>query len=112
MFKALLNTTFDHYRRVRTPDNVGGFEITYKLMGQVSGRLNPRAGREHYVGEAPVREITHIIYTEADQDIARNDILEVDIECYEVLGVRNPSRLDHHLEVDCREYQREINTDG
>jgi hypothetical protein len=46
------------------------------------------------------------LYVIAGTDIQREDTVEGDEVTVMVLGVREPSRADHHLEIDCLEIQK------
>lgn len=111
LFEALLNHTFTHRRRERVSDGQGGWAITYNELGTVKGRLRPIGGGERGGEQSPaareVREIRHVFYATADSDVQRGDELEGDGVIVEVLGVREPSRAGHHLEIDCVERQYE-----
>jgi len=112
LFEALLNHTFVHRRRERVSDGQGGWAIAYNEVGTVEGRLRPVGGGERGGEQSPAareeREIRHVLYVVADEDIQRGDQLEGDGVVVDVLGVREPSRAGHHLEIDCVEHQYEV----
>jgi SPP1 family predicted phage head-tail adaptor len=107
---SLFNNTFTIERRTRTSDGQGGFTIGYSSQGSVSGRVRPASGREREVAAQEGREISHVLYTAADEDVARGDRVTCGDLILEVLGVREPSKAGHHLEVDCVEQQKEETT--
>jgi head-tail adaptor len=49
----------------------------------------------------------HVLYTEADLDIRRGDRVLIDNRELEVMLIREPSQAGHHLEIDCKEIQKE-----
>lgn len=108
VFTALLNNTFSLSRIVRTFDGAGGWVEARTTIGTVRGRLRPMGGTERDVADQEQREITHVLYVAAGANIARGDEVEGAGVIVEVLGVREPSRAGHHLEVDCREVQRAV----
>jgi len=107
---SLFNNTFTIERRTRTSDGQGGFTIGYSSQGSVTGRVRPASGREREVAAQEGREISHVLYTAADEDVARGDRVTCGDLILEVLGVREPSKAGHHLEVDCVERQKEETT--
>lgn len=111
LFEALLNHTFTVRRRERLSDGQGGWAIAYNEVGTVEGRLRPIGGGERAGDRTPAareeREIRHVLYVTADSDVQRGDQVEGDGVIVEVLGVREPSRAGHHLEIDCLERQYE-----
>jgi len=111
LFEALLNHTFTVRRRERVSDGQGGWAIAYNDAGTVEGRLRPVGGGERGGEQSPAareeREIRHVLYVTADSDVQRGDQGEGDGVTVEVVGVREPSRAGHHLEIDCVERQYE-----
>ena len=110
VIESLFNNTFTLERRTRTSDGMGGFTIGYSSQGTVSGRIRPASGREREVAAQEGRVISHVLYVDAATDIARGDRVTVDDLVVAVLGVREPSKAGHHLEVDCLEQQMEVAT--
>jgi len=103
----LYNQTFTITRTERTPNGVGGWEEAPVVVGTVRGRLRPASGAEREIARQEGRELSHVLYVAADTDIARGYTVTGAGATVEVQGVRNPSHADHHLEIDCRERQRE-----
>lgn len=110
VIESLFNNTFTIERRTRTSDGKGGFTIGYLSQGTVSGRIRPASGREREVAAQEGRDISHVLYVAADEDIARGDRVSVGDLVVEVQGVREPSQAGHHLEIDCWERQKEVST--
>lgn len=108
VFEALLNNTFTIYRRDRIADGQGGWAVVYASLGTAEGRIRPASGSEREVAQAEQRQITHVLYVVHGTDIARGDRVECDDLTVDVLGVREPSKAGHHLEIDCIEVQREV----
>lgn len=107
VFQSLLNNTFTVERRERTSDGQGGWEISYASLGTVEGRIRPASGREREVAAAEERQLSHVLYVVASEDIARGDRVTCGDLVVEVLGVREPSLAGEHLEIDCLEVQVE-----
>jgi SPP1 family predicted phage head-tail adaptor len=107
MLSSLLNREFVHYRKTRTSDGYGGWEEVFVQLPNFKGRLSPIEGKEQEWAESPVRQLMHVLYTEADLDIRRGDRVLIDNRELEVMLIREPSQAGHHLEIDCREVQEE-----
>lgn len=107
VFESLLNRDYTIDRRSRVSDGAGGWAISYEEQGTVEGRLRPATSLERDVADREERRISHVLYVVADTDIVRGDQVEGADITVEVVGVREPSRADHHLEVDCWEQQLE-----
>lgn len=108
VFHSLLNQVFTVTRRKRTSDTQGGWTIGYGAAGTVEGRLRPASGSEKEVAAAEERQISHVLYVLASANVERGDrVTFVDLTV-EVLGIREPSRAGHHLEIDCLEVQKEV----
>ena len=105
-FKSLLNRDYLISRPVRIANGQGGWAIAYMPLMTVPGRLRPASSSEREVALQEQRAITHVLYVVAGEDIQREDTVEGDEVTVKVQGVREPSRADHHLEVDCLEIQK------
>ena len=107
VFTSLLNRAYAITRRRRTPDAQGGWVIDYIPAGIIQGRLRPASSAERIAALQEQRTITHVFYCLAGSDIGRGDRVTGDGVTVDVEGVREPSRADHHLEIDCTETQQE-----
>ena len=112
LIDGLFNHTFTVSRRERVSDGQGGWAIAYNEVGTVEGRLRPLGAGERAGEQAPAareeREIRHVLYVAVASDIQRGDQVEGDGVTVDVLGIREPSRAGHHLEIDCVERQYEV----
>ena len=106
IFTSLLNNDFLVSRPVRLSNGQGGWAIAYTPLGTIRGRLRPAGGSERDVADQLERAISHVLYVVAGTDIQREDTVEGDEVTVIVQGVREPSRADHHLEIDCLEIQK------
>jgi head-tail adaptor len=107
VFESLLNHDYSVYRRMRLADHQGGWQLLYTDTGLVKGRLRPATSQEREVAALEERRISHVFYCDAEEDIVRGDSLIGDGVVVNVVGVREPSRAGHHLEIDCLERQAE-----
>jgi len=104
-FESLLNNEFTVTRMGRTSDGQGGWGEGPVLLGTVQGRMRPASAREREVAAQEQREISHVLYVVAGEDIARGDLVSGGGIVVEVQGIREPSLAGHHLEIDCQEIQ-------
>jgi len=107
VFASLLNNTFAHSRRRRTPDGQGGWAIDYVALGTIQGRIRPATSVEREQAALEQRQITHVFYCLAGEDVSRGDRLTLDSLTVDVDGVREPSKAGEHYEIDCLEIQVE-----
>lgn len=107
VFTALLNRTYTIARRARVSDGRGGWRWGYETQGTVQGRLRPASTQEVMTAMQEQRRISHVLYCEHGADVRRADRVSGDSVTVYVEAVREPSRADHHLEVDCTETQVE-----
>jgi len=110
VFASLLNNVFTVTRRTRTSDGQGGFTIGYDSVGTVNGRIRPASSNEKEVASAARRDISHVLYVDADEDIERGDRVTCGWLTVDVVAVREPSLMGHHLEIDCLEVQKEVHS--
>jgi hypothetical protein len=68
--------------------------------------MRPASGAEREVAAQEQRAISHVFYVVAGENLQRDYLVEGDELRVIVQGVREPSRADHHLEVDCLEIQK------
>jgi len=106
LFSALLNNDFKISRPVRVSNGQGGWAVAYTVLGTIRGRLRPASGSERDTAQQEQRAITHVLYVIAGEDIQRDDLVEGDEVIVKVQGIREPSRADHHLEIDAQEIQK------
>ncbi len=112
LIESLFGDTFTVERRTRTHDGMGGWIIGYTAIGTVAGRIRPATSEEITVALQEQRKITHVLYVDGAEDIQRGDRLSmnglsVPLLTVDVVGVRVPSQVYHHLEIDCNEVQQE-----
>lgn len=107
IFESLLISTFTVERRDRTWDGQGGWAISYEAIGTVEGRIRPASSSEREIAATEERQITHVLYTLTDEDITRGDRLTCGDLVVEVMGIREPSLMGHHWEIDGLETQYE-----
>ncbi len=107
MIDALYIHSLTISRPTRTPDGQGGWAIGYTELGGIAGRLRPAGASEQTVADQQQAKVTHVLYCAADEDIRRGDLVSVAGVTVEVVAVREPSHMGHHLECDCAEIQQE-----
>ena len=103
----LFNKTASIYSKSRTDDMQGGWIIDYGVIGTTKVRVSVLSGVEkQYAGETD-RRITHKVYANPDSNIVRGNKLVIGNLSLEVLDVKEPSLANHHIEIDCIEWQSE-----
>jgi SPP1 family predicted phage head-tail adaptor len=110
VFESLLNHDFAVARRRRTPDGQGGWVFDYVPVGTVRGRIRPASSQEREVAASEERQVSHVFYCLAGEDIARGDRLLVGELVVDVDAVKEPSLAGEHLEIECLERQQEEST--
>jgi len=105
VFTSLLNHDFCHSRRRQTGDGQGGWVEDLVHIGTIRGRLRPAFSSEREQAAQEQRQISHVFYCRAGEDIVQGDRLQIGDLVVEVQGVREPSLANEHLEADCVEIQ-------
>jgi SPP1 family predicted phage head-tail adaptor len=112
VFQSLLNNTVALARQRRTPDGQGGWAIDYVALPSAQGRLRPASSAERDVAVKEERQLSHVLYVVYGTDIKRGDVATVDGLQVDVEAIREPSKANEHLEIDCLERQVEVNVGG
>ena len=112
VFNSLRNNTFVSFRRDRVPDGQGGWPIVYIQYITFLGRIRPASSAERETAQQEQRAISHVLYVEYGEDIARGDLVLGGRLAVDILGVREPSQAAHHLEIDAMEVQHEITVEA
>lgn len=115
-FASLLIDTITIWMPARVADGQGGFALSYVNEGTVEGRIRPANSSERTVAMSEERQITHVLYTETlvtsgGAEFGRGALAVIGDLTVEIQGVRNPSNMAHHYEIDCLERQQEIGTE-
>lgn len=110
ILQTLFNNEFGLFRVVRTSDLQGGWAETLELQGTFRGRLYPigglrRRGLSKEYGESQEVQISHILYTNSNEDVRKGDFITLRTITLEAMMVREPSGAQHHLEIECIERQ-------
>ena len=103
----MLNTTADLYRAGVTRGDAGG--VVRAFVIETTGfpcRISSTAPSERIAGDTQYAEATGVVYVASTEDVARGDEIRDGATTYEVLGVRDPSKPNHHREVIVRREQR------
>lgn len=106
--KHLLNQTAIIQRRVRAPDNKGGWIETWTPIGVAICRARPASGVERAEAAQAQGHVSHVLYFLHGVDIRFGDrVLLPNNMAIDIGTVSNPSLLDRHLEIEGTEVQRE-----
>jgi len=107
LIATLFNHTFAITRKTRASDGQGGWTQTYGSVGNVTGRMRPATATEKESAAQRQAEISHVLYTAVDENIARGDRVAGEGRTWDVTAIREPSLAGHHLEIEAVELQRE-----
>ncbi|MCL6612482.1 MAG: head-tail adaptor protein [Peptococcaceae bacterium] len=100
--QSLFNNVFTHQRPTITRDEYGGCIITWNTLGTIKGRLRPTGVSERsasYLAN-PQAVVSHVFYCGPGVDIRSGDRVVLGNVTVEILGVKNPSYANHHIEAE------------
>jgi len=96
--KHLMNKTLTVKRLVEHSDGQGGWIKSYEVVGQIKGRISRASIAERTIAAQQQVEISHVVYCMGGEDIRRGDLVTDGRVAIEIIGVNNPSMIDHHYE--------------
>jgi SPP1 family predicted phage head-tail adaptor len=111
VFESLLNHDCSVSRRRRTSDGQGGWSKDYVPIGTLRGRIRPASSAEREQAMLEQRQITHVFYCLASEDVVRGDRLIVEDLTVDIDALREPSKAGHHYEFDALERQFEVSVE-
>lgn len=98
--KHLFNQTMTLQRKIYIDDGQGGTYLDWQNIGTIRGRLRPASASERTVAAQEQAVISHVFYCSADEDIRRGDRLINGGLTVEIIAVKEPSYMGHHLECE------------
>lgn len=104
-FRSLLNQTFTLWRKGRMSDGAGGWLETLTQVATFQGRLSGGRPTQKLSGAKWPAHVEWTLFLEAGLDVRRHDIIEGAKKRLRVVGVREPSLMGHHLEIEVEEDQ-------
>lgn len=99
---GLFNHTLTRQTITRTDDSAGGYVESWTDGATFRARICPLTAQERMMQDKTTPFITHRIYC-SNMTITEEDRIKWGIYYFEILGIRNPSEMYHHLEIDVRE---------
>lgn len=102
-FTKYLNKTYQIVRYSKVKDATGGYTTSRTTIGTVSGRMSIKAGiREETIARNNESTTPQLLFLEASANVQRNDVIidTADSTEWRVIQKLNPSRADHHLQVE------------
>ncbi len=105
IIQIYLNSAMRLYAPVDVSDGQGGFIRTFNLIGTIPCRVVPKGAGERVIGAESGQQVGYTIFCNADAPIKRGQRGEAGELNLEIMGVREPSLMGHHLEVDARQWQ-------
>lgn len=100
---SLLNVVANVYRNSNpVPDGQGGFTPGLVLVTTTSCRVRSLSLRELEVIAQRFPKVTTRVYAPPGTDILEGDVLDTGSQGFmRVQNVNEPSKLNHHLEINC-----------
>jgi len=99
---GLLNQTLILQSLIETSDSQGGITQMWADIGSFRGRIIPLSSHERLMQDKSLNTTTHRIFCDP-MDIMPIDRIKWGTYYFEITGIRNPSELYHHLEIEARE---------
>jgi head-tail adaptor len=99
---SLLNQTLTLQRITEADDNEGGRNQTPYDAGSFKGRIHPLNSSERLSQDKVLNATTHVIYCD-NMDVLPTDRIKWGTYIFDIIGIKNPSELYHHLEIECKE---------
>lgn len=101
----LYNETAAVQRPTRTSDGQGGWTDTLQPAGTIRCRVRTWTSEEALIARQGGVNLSHILYTDHDADLARNDVVTFRGVVADVRSIRRPSEPQHHMVADLQERQ-------
>jgi len=100
--RGLLKSQFTRQTKARTADGQGGWTEAWSDSTTFYGRLSSLPVSERMAADKVTVYATHRLYCEY-VTIAEVDRIKLGSRYFEIRGIRNPSNINHHLEIDVLE---------
>lgn len=100
--ETLLVDTFTRQTVAETSDGIGGATNDWTDGTEFKGRLSAMPADERMSDDRVTVYASHRLYSESLTIIAK-DRVKLGTRIFEIRAVRNPSNIDHHLEIDLLE---------
>lgn len=96
--------------KTETTDSAGSYTITWATVQTISGVLTQARGRESekyiYARDSVGRLVaysTHVFFCEEPSSITAEDQFTYGTRTFEIVAIREPGNMNHHLEIDLLE---------
>lgn len=90
-------------RKVRTPNGIGGWSISWQDVATSVARVNPVSAKDRIEYAQAQYPVTHKVFLPGGADVRPEDCIVLGSRTLAVKGVYNPAESGHHLEVLCEE---------
>lgn len=100
--KALFKNTFTRQTLALTSDGMGGFTEAWTDGATFRGRLSALPIAERMAADKITVYATHRLYCN-NLTIVQKDRIKLGTRYFEIKGIRNPSNISAHLELDLLE---------
>ncbi len=102
--RSLFNQILTLQTETKTSDGMGGFSYAWSDLGSFRGRISPLSAQERLIQDKNTMATTHRVFCDPMTVTSENRIKWGSFY-FEIEGIRNPSELYHHLEMDVREIE-------
>lgn len=101
---GLLNQTLTLQTPTESDDGMGSKIISWADLGSFRGRISPLSVQEKLMQDKNNMVTTHRIFCDP-MTVDSTNRIRWGSYYFEITGIRNPSEMYHHLEIDVKELQ-------
>ncbi len=95
---------FEVYRKQRVSDGLGSFTETLTRVYSNDGVVGIVKSRDRAYAGSPALLGDLVLYCKPFE-IKPSDVIQINNERYEIVGIENPGFMGHHLEIRLRRYE-------
>jgi SPP1 family predicted phage head-tail adaptor len=99
---GLFNHTLTLQTLTETDDGMGGITTAWADSGTFRARISSLSAQERLAQDKNTTFATHRIYCD-NMTITTADRIKWGSYYFQITGIKNPSEMYHHLEIDVRE---------
>lgn len=104
VFESFLIHDVTVWRPELTADGQGGYDKEYIQVGTMKGRMSINSGgTERFIGAEYASQLPYTLFTMANVDLQREDIVAINGNRFRVKFGKEPSHFAHHIEWACEE---------
>ena len=99
---GLFNNTLTLQTLTETDDGMGGVTTSWTDGGSFRARISPISNQERFMQDKTTDSCTHTIYCD-NMTVTVEDRIKWGTVYFQIIGIKNPSEMYHHLEILARE---------